>query len=52
MGRQLNRVYDKRLIGDYGTSFSIEREEADKILNIGKEFVYKILNNLKEDGIL
>ena len=50
MGRQLNRAYDKRLVGDYGTSVKIEREEAQKLLEIGKDFVEKINKYLKENG--
>ena len=52
MGRQLNRAYDKRLVGDYGTSIKIEREEAQNFLDIGKDFVEKISKFLKENGFL
>jgi len=52
MGRQLNRAYDKRLIGDYGTSVTIEKEETQKLLEIGKNFVNKIIKYLGENNFL
>ena len=52
MGRQLNRAYDKRLIGEYGTSVTIEKEETQKLLEIGKNFVNKIIKYLGENNFL
>ena len=52
MGRQINRAYDKRLIGDYGTSIIIDKTEAQDLLKIGKEFIDRIINYLKENNFL
>ena len=49
MGRQLNRAFDKRLIGDYGTALTSDKKEAKNIVKIGKEFVEKIIKYLKEN---
>jgi len=50
MGRQLNRAYDKRLIGDYGSSFKIKNKEAQKLLESGRNFVDEIIKYLQEKG--
>jgi uncharacterized protein (UPF0332 family) len=42
MGRELNRAFEKRQIGDYGYTFVVSDEEAVLILQYGKEFVNKI----------
>jgi len=42
MGRELNRAFEKRQIGDYGYTFVVSDEEAVQILQYGKEFVNKI----------
>ncbi|MGB2864515.1 MAG: HEPN domain-containing protein [Sedimentisphaerales bacterium] len=42
MGRELNRAFEKRQIGDYGYTFVVSDEEALQILQYGKEFVNKI----------
>jgi uncharacterized protein (UPF0332 family) len=52
MGRELNRAFEKRQIGDYGHKFVISEEEAEEILVGGKEFVEKIAAHLKEKKIL
>ncbi len=52
MGRQINRAYDKRLIGDYGTSIIIDKTEAQDLLKIGKEFIDRIINYLEENNFL
>ena len=49
MGRQLNRAYDKRLIGDYGTTIIISKNEALGLLNIGQDFVEKIAEYLEKN---
>jgi len=43
MGRHLNRAHDKRLIGDYGTSIIIKKNEAQAqgLLNIGQDWMVK-----------
>jgi hypothetical protein len=52
MGRELNRAFEKRQIGDYGHKFVISEEEAEEILVSGKKFVEKIIAHLKEKKIL
>lgn len=52
MGRKINRAYDKRLIGDYGTSVNIDKVEAQDLLIVGKEFIDKIINYLEENNFL
>jgi uncharacterized protein (UPF0332 family) len=42
LGRELNRAFEKRQIGDYEYTFSISGEEAQQILQSGKEFVNTI----------
>jgi uncharacterized protein (UPF0332 family) len=42
MGRELNRAFEKRQIGDYGYTFVVSDEEATQILYYGKEFVNKV----------
>lgn len=49
MGRQLNRAYDKRLIGDYGTSIIINKNEAQGLLDVGQDFVEKIAEYLEKN---
>jgi uncharacterized protein (UPF0332 family) len=52
MGRELNRAFEKRQIGDYGHKFVISEEEAEEILVGGKKFVDKVVEHLKEEKIL
>jgi uncharacterized protein (UPF0332 family) len=42
MGRELNRAFEKRQIGDYGYTFVVSEEAAVQMLQYGKEFVNKI----------
>lgn len=39
MGRELNRAFEKRQIGDYGSAFVVSDEDAEQLLRTGKEFV-------------
>ena len=39
MGRELNRAFEKRQIGDYEYTFVISEDEAEQMLRSGKEFV-------------
>jgi uncharacterized protein (UPF0332 family) len=48
MGRELNRAFEKRQIGDYEYKFVILKEEAEKILENGKKFIEKIIEQLKK----
>ncbi len=52
MGRELNRAFEKRQIGDYEYTFVISKREAEEILENGKKFVEKIIQYLKEKKIL
>ena len=52
MGKHLNRAHDKRLIGDYGTSIIIKKNEAQGLLNIGQDFVEKIVEYLEKNQYL
>jgi uncharacterized protein (UPF0332 family) len=42
MGRELNRAFEKRQVGDYDYTFVISKDEAEQMLLSGKEFVGKI----------
>ncbi len=42
MGRELNRAFEKRQIGDYEYTFVVSNEDAKQILQSGKEFVNTI----------
>jgi uncharacterized protein (UPF0332 family) len=48
MGREFNRAFEKRQIGDYEYKFVILEEEAEKILENGEKFVEKIIEQLKK----
>ena len=48
MGRELNRAFEKRQMGDYEYTFVISDEEAEEILQSGKEFVNKIADWLSK----
>ena len=52
MGREFNRAFEKRQIGDYEYTFVISKEEAEEILANGKKFVEKIIQHLKEKKIV
>ncbi len=42
MGRELNRAFEKRQIGDYEYTFVVSNEDAEQMLQSGKEFVNTI----------
>lgn len=42
MGRELNRAFEKRQVGDYEYTFVISQAEAKQMLESGKEFVRTI----------
>jgi uncharacterized protein (UPF0332 family) len=42
MGRELNRAFEKRQIGDYEYTFVISEDEAEQMLESGTEFVNNI----------
>ncbi len=50
MGREINRAFQKRQIGDYTHTFTIPKEEAEQLLKTGKDFVTTIEHFLREKG--
>ena len=48
MGRELNRAFEKRQLGDYEYTFVISEREAEELLESGKKFVNEIVQHLKE----
>ena len=52
MGRELNRAFEKRQLGDYEYTFVISKIEAEEMLKSGKKFVDEIVQHLKEKKIL
>ncbi len=42
MGRELNRAFEKRQIGDYEYTFVISANEAEQMLQSGREFANTI----------
>ncbi len=47
MGRELNKAYQKRQLGDYEYTFVIDKMEAEEILVYGKKFVKTISQYLQ-----
>jgi len=52
MGREFNRAFEKRQIGDYNYTFVISKDEAKQLLKSGKNFVEKIIQHLREKRLL
>jgi len=52
MGKELNRAFEKRQLGDYEYTFVITEEEAKEILTAGEKFVETIVRYLGENRIL
>ena len=48
MGRELNRAFEKRQLGDYEYTFVISKKEAEELLESGKKFVNEIVQHLKK----
>lgn len=48
LGRELNRAYQKRQLGDYEYKFVISKDEAKELLINGKNFVEKMIQYKKE----
>ena len=42
MGRELNRAFEKRQLGDYEYTFTLSNEDAEQVLNSGHAFVETI----------
>jgi len=52
MGRELNRAFEKRQLGDYEYTFVISKDEAEEILRQSDHFVGEIIRYLKENKLL
>ena len=52
MGSQLSLTFEKRQIGDYGHKISINQKETEEILEIGQNFVNKIIEYLNQKKII
>lgn len=52
LGREFNRAFQKRQIGDYTHSFSISKEESEQLLESGRTFVSAIERYLKQESFL
>jgi len=50
MGRSLNLAFEKRQLGDYEYTFSVERDEAESLLNDGRDFVRQVSNWLNRNA--
>ncbi len=50
MGRELNRAFEKRQVGDYEYTFVISEDDARQLLKSGKEFVNAIAGWLGTDN--
>lgn len=50
LGRELNRAFEKRQIGDYEYTSLISSEEAAEILDSGKQFVKTLENWLNKQS--
>jgi uncharacterized protein (UPF0332 family) len=48
LGKELNRAFEKRQLGDYGYTSVIEHNEAELMLQSGSDFVNSIAKWLKE----
>ncbi len=48
LGKALNDAYDKRLVGDYGMGFTINKQQAGDLLETAENFVRKLKNYLKK----
>ncbi|MCD6386115.1 HEPN domain-containing protein, partial [Candidatus Sumerlaeota bacterium] len=52
LGRELNRAFEKRQLGDYEYTFVVSETEAKEMLESGERFVEKIIQHLKAEKIL
>jgi uncharacterized protein (UPF0332 family) len=48
MGRELNRAFEKRQISDYEYTSLISNEEAEEILDSGRQFINVVENWLNK----
>lgn len=52
MGKELDRAFEKRQLSDYEYNFAISRNEAEEMLQTGKNFVRRIISYLEEKKTL
>lgn len=52
IGRQLRDTFDKRLIGDYEYAIEINKEDAEKVLKTGEEFIDKLIEYLEKKNFI
>ena len=52
MGRELNRAFEKRQLGDYAYTFIISGKETEIILVSSREFVERVIHYLEENELL
>ena len=52
MGRELNRAFEKRQLGDYEYTFVISEDEAREILEQGKHFVERVMLYLEKNEFI
>ncbi|NOR76948.1 MAG: HEPN domain-containing protein [Methanophagales archaeon] len=52
MGRELNRAFEKRQLGDYEYTFVISEDEAREILEQSKHFVEKVIQYLEKSEFI
>lgn len=52
MGRELNRAFEKRQLGDYEYTFVISQEEAQELLQKSESFVSEVVQYLRTNGVL
>ncbi|MBN1328168.1 MAG: HEPN domain-containing protein [Candidatus Heimdallarchaeota archaeon] len=52
IGKALNDIYDKRLLGDYNVGMNTTKEDAEEILTITEQFILtlkKYLDDIRKD---
>ena len=52
IGRQLRDTFDKRLIGDYEYAIEIKKEDAEKVLKTGEDFIDKLIEYLETKNFI
>lgn len=52
IGSQFKDAFDKRQIGDYEISVKINKEDVEKLLEIGQNFIEKLNEYLEENNFL
>ena len=52
MGRELNRAFEKRQLGDYEYTFVISEDEVREILEQGKHFVERMIQYLEKNEFI